>query len=260
MKIQYCSDLHLEFDENTRFMKEYPLEPKADILIMAGDILPFRKLYEIKAKSLYRICPFLDLVSKSFKEVYWIPGNHEWYGSNIQSKPESFHEMIRPNVHLLNNTQVDIDGVSLLFTTLWSHIKPENEWDVEFGMNDFRVIKNGKYKLSSENFNAMHKSSLEFLESTTKSCLSEKKVVITHHVPTKRNFPVGYKNSYINDAYVTELHPLIIDLNADYWIYGHHHKNIPEFEVGNTKMVTNQLGYVNSNQHGSFRTDAVITV
>ena len=205
MKIQYCSDLHLEFEENERFLKKYPLEPKADILIMAGDILPFRKLNKIKSKPFHRICPFLDFVSKSFKEVYWIPGNHEWYGSDIKSKPDSFHEKVLPNVHLVNNKRIDIDGVSLFFTTLWSNIRPENEWDVEFAMNDFRVIRNGKYRLSVDKFNAMHYSSLEFLETANKDCPGERKVVVSHHVPTKRNYPVGHKSSHVNDAYVYEV-------------------------------------------------------
>lgn len=32
MKIQYCSDLHMEFHENMRFMKSLPIEPVGDVL------------------------------------------------------------------------------------------------------------------------------------------------------------------------------------------------------------------------------------
>lgn len=38
MKIQYCSDLHMEFRENMRFMKSLPLEPVGDVLVIAGDV------------------------------------------------------------------------------------------------------------------------------------------------------------------------------------------------------------------------------
>ena len=40
MKIQYCSDLHMEFHENMRFMKSLPPEPVGDVLVIAPIISP----------------------------------------------------------------------------------------------------------------------------------------------------------------------------------------------------------------------------
>ena len=46
MKIQYASDLHLEFADNWRYLKENPLKVTGDILVLAGDI-GFAKRHQV---------------------------------------------------------------------------------------------------------------------------------------------------------------------------------------------------------------------
>jgi hypothetical protein len=75
-----------------------------------------------------------------------------------------------------------------------------------------------------------------------------------------KNYPAEFLNSSINGAFAVELHDFIFDSGVDYWIYGHHHRNIPEFKIGKTTMLTNQLGYVYYREHKYFKLDALIEI
>ena len=57
MKIQYMSDLHMEFQENSRYLKNNELPVTGDVLVLAGDIFYLKDKYS----SLYWECLLLDL-------------------------------------------------------------------------------------------------------------------------------------------------------------------------------------------------------
>lgn len=44
MLIQYCSDLHLEFPVNKKYLNANPVKPEGEILLLGGDIIPFAGL------------------------------------------------------------------------------------------------------------------------------------------------------------------------------------------------------------------------
>jgi Icc-related predicted phosphoesterase len=74
---------------------------------------------------------------------------------------------------------------------------------------------------------------------------NEKTIVVTHHVPTLMNFPMEFKGDVFS-AYATELSEMIEELKPNAWIYGHSHHSKPKFQIGETILLNNALGYVRS--------------
>lgn len=252
MKIQYCSDLHLEFLDNRKWLLENPIIPVGDILIMAGDIVPFKEIHQHEK--------FFDYVSSHFKHTFWIPGNHEYYNSDISKRSGSFEEKIRDNVTLLNNTVKTIHGVRLVFSTLWSKISPEKQAIITQSLSDFRLIRKNDKRLTAQAYNELHLESRKFLETTFKTKTIDPTIVVSHHPPTFINYPEKYAQSEINEAFGTEMASVIENNSIDYWIYGHHHCNIDDFCIGQTKLITNQLGYIKYNENENFNNACVFSI
>lgn len=243
MIIQFASDLHLEFSQNKDFIKANPLKPIGEVLILAGDIVPFAVMDKHK--------DFFSYVSDHFRHTFWIPGNHEYYYFDLAKKFSPLNEKIRRNVQLVNNITINHEKSTFIFSTLWSKISEPNQWQLEKSISDFQVIKYNNFRLSATQFNLVHEECLKFITSELQHATG-KTVVVTHHVPTLMHYTEKYKGDVLNEAFAVELFDLIESTGPDYWIYGHHHCNTPDFEIGKTRMITNQLGYVKYGEHHQF--------
>lgn len=254
MRVQYASDLHLEFGENSRWLKEHPLIPSADILVLAGDI-------GYLGDDNYISHPFWNRVSEDFNQVIVVPGNHEFYKFfDINELRNGWQLEIRHNVRVCYNSVIALnEETDLIASTLWAHIPPSEEYLTERCVSDFKRIRNGEFRLSAQRFNEEHEVCRNFIEKAVSESNAERIVVATHHVPSFTLMAEEFKDSSINGAFTVELAGMIAESRINCWIYGHSHRNIDKM-IGSTRCVSNQLGYVFQNEHNTFRRDAVTEI
>ena len=245
MKIQFASDLHLEFDSNTKYLQDNPLKVTGDILILAGDIHVFNS-------ETFMTDPFWDWASKNYKQVIVAYGNHEFYNElDLSTLKDGSKYKIRDNVYYYYNCVIPLDDVDIIVSTLWSYIPKQFENDCTFSVNDFRLIKYGGSKLTCSQFNQEHQKCLNFIKKSLNESQAKKKIVVTHHVPSLKLNAKEYNGSSTNGAFVVELTDYIKKCGANFWIFGHSHRNI-EKVIGKTACVCNQVGYVSMDEHITF--------
>ena len=117
MRIQYASDLHLEFRENSSFLKHNPLAVAGEVLVLAGDI-------GYIGDENYSRHPFWDWASGNYSRVIVVPGNHEFYKMfDIDKLYNGWSLKIRENITCHYNAVIPLgNDIELIATTLWSHI------------------------------------------------------------------------------------------------------------------------------------------
>lgn len=231
MKIQYFSDLHLEFLKKNFNKLLSRIVPVAPVLVLAGDIgLPSNKSYE----------ELLTNVSDKFTKVFVIAGNHEYYGNTLPETNTRISSICQrlPNVSFLNNSFEDYQGVRFVGSTLWSKIT-----DVASLTNDFSMIKG----LTVTEYNRLYSDACDFVNNTLSSATNEQRVVmITHHLPSHSLVDPCYSRyRRYQQCFASDLDHLIRS-PVVCWIYGHTHK--PFFGVmTSVKMCCNPIGYPGEN-------------
>ena len=175
--------------------------------------------------------------------------------------PDGYCKQIRRNVHAYYNSVVHLDNVDVIVSTLWSFIKPYDAYLTEKGVSDFYRIKYRGHRLTAEDFNREHERCLVFVKHAVAESNAQMKIVLSHHVPTQLCTAKEFRDSTINGAFTVELGDYIVDSGIDYWIYVHSHRNI-DAEIGKTKILSNQLGYVHMDEHlhNGFSSERIIAI
>ncbi len=252
MRFQYASDLHLEFQDNYIHLNEIELlKPVAPYLILAGDI-------DIISSGTVTRPDFFEYLSEHWQQVFIIPGNHEWYRGGDVSTAFNFELEIHHNVKYLNHKSLIVDGVELLFTTLWSNT---NTPLIEDSLNDFRVCLYANERYTYKHHDGLHRRAFQWLNRELSKEKIYPRIVVSHFVPCKE--ADGYPSS--DDAqgdlmkryFVADLSNYLTKWEVDYWIYGHNHWD-KDTDVFGVKFRSNQFGYRQSMEHTGFVFDKVI--
>lgn len=254
MKIQYASDFHLENKENTAYLGESPLQVAGDILLLAGDVFVMGKDDDYLQR-------FLDWCSESFTRTLIVPGNHEFYGGeDIKSTLGGWELKLRDNVSCLNNKRVVVDGVELIFTTLWGDVPAEAESIVNKYMPECSSARYGQLHFKACHYGEVHAACRLWLDKVLNDPLSSRRVVVTHHCPVRVEDP-KYESNGLSHAFVNPMEGYVEASGVDAWIFGHTHYNGARgTRVGGTVLCTNQLGYAAKGVCDGFSRSCVVEV
>lgn len=265
MKIDLCSDLHLEFSDLAL--------PGGDVLIIAGDLCEAKNIkrsqyepdqelvmfdFENSKKRPDRFYRFIEEeCSRKYRETVMVMGNHEHYGFRFEKTADHICSQLPDNVTLLDNSAHVIDDVLFVGGTLWTDVNrddPITHQVLTQGMSDYRVItqhdraKNAYYKLTTRRTWQEHYQTRAYIEKTlvdNQKVAQMPVVVITHHAPTYRSIAPHYQNdAKFNGGYASDLSHIILDHpEIAVWVHGHTHDRF-NYQVGNTRVLCNPRGYI----------------
>jgi Icc-related predicted phosphoesterase len=253
MKLQILSDLHLEMVKPP-YSWRIP-ETAAEVVVLAGDI----------GVGLSGVNWAVREAERLQKCAVYVPGNHEYYGEQL-NVPEKMRAVARGSrVHVLDLDEVMLEGVKFLGCTLWTdylafgrdHRLEAMDQAARF-LNDHRLI-NRPHGFTPTDALECHERGRAWLEGKLATTWDGPTVVVSHHAPSLLGTDAKFRNDYLTGAFVSDLEELINRYSPTIWIHGHTHHCVREI-VGKTRLVANQMGYPHEPATGQFDPDLVVEI
>ena len=230
--VRIYSDLHLEFNSN--------FDPgTGDVLILAGDICLACEVREPGIQKFFNRC------AAGYNKVFYVMGNHEYYGNDIHTAKQEIIANIPSSIRVLDNNSEFYNGWHFVGATMWSdfHGHDKNVMkDASQMMNDYHYItKNGK-KLNPEMVFDMHHETMHWFDQVLPT-LRGPVFMITHHQPSLKSISNSKYNQGLGGAYCTELSNFMLKFyNIRYWAAGHVHES-QDYHIGRCNILSNPRGY-----------------
>lgn len=226
MSFQLISDIHVR-DEIV------DLAPLCDTLVVAGDV----------SSDLQKVIRQLLHFKEKFRNVLFVPGNHEYYcGVSIESLDQQFKMNLEDHgIQVLQKDHVIIDGRHFVGCTLWSRIPEDYKLEVSCYMNDYSFISD----FTPDRSNELYTEHETWLREKVSEILSSDPcadiVVITHHAPRLRGVSAPrYDHLNTTHAFGTDLIGVDSGIKGvKTWVFGHTHFNVNQFHDG-IHLVSNQ--------------------
>ena len=240
-KALVLSDLHFEVHADHGLSFCQSIKADYDIAIVAGDLCTYRSLKRS-----------LTMLSKYFKEVVYVMGNHEAWKSSITHSADRIRKICKdlPNIHFLNNSVFEFQGCRFVGSTLWFPYPTTNACLLACSWSDFDEIKRLHVEVGDYN-----RSSVYFLQETVRPG----DVVITHHLPSQKSIHPEYERSNTNIFYLTDVEHVIHFQKPKLWVHGHTHSSF-DYNIGRTSILCNPFGYANYKLNQDFNDSLVVEV
>lgn len=230
---QLISDIHLE---SGRYVT---LKRKAPYLLLAGDIgYPSSQIYQ----------DFMKQCSKKFDKLFYTSGNHEYYDKykSITDIDKIIHNTCQQydNVHYLQNSYYDLDGLRIVGSTLWSDVQ-----DTEPVINDYSNIRKSLYEfVTIQDTIQMFNKNKEYIESVI--TMSDKPILImTHHMPSYEMILPEFQASDCKSHFTSHL-DYLFKKPVVTWVCGHGH-GFNSKMINDIPCIMNAVGYPSEPRRGA---------
>ena len=239
-RLQYASDLHLESNRINDFSQL--IKPIAPFLALVGDIGHI-------TSPTYK--PFFDYISNEFEQVYYVPGNHEYYNPTKKHKTDENvtmyqlnHQMKNfcdsyKNVHYLYRNSIKLNdfNVGIIGSPLWTPY-----------FSSKKIFVSKDKTLDSDYANYLHQLDITYIDDRCRKLrnTNSKIIILTHFIPSFSLILNKYKNYPNKDNFASGSDFLFYRFPINCWIYGHTHHSSTQ-SINKTLCLTNPYG--NKNQY-----------
>jgi Icc-related predicted phosphoesterase len=240
MKIAFFSDAHLDFKGATAnlMMTEWP---DADLMIIAGDL--------VELKYIESALPVLKLCNEKYEKTIWIPGNHEYYGIDINDDAGIVQSYLDENglqrIFYTSRGVTTHHDIKIVCSTLWTDFNNGSPMaTVRWSgiMSDATMIHDRESlsgRISAERIHELHDCCVSLIEQN----IDDKIIVVSHHAPSFESANAYYRAQESTSYYCSDLVDLMFDAkDLPLWIHGHLHDAV-DYTCANTRIVSNPCGY-----------------